>query len=392
MFLQDLSPRQLMAAGYVGAASTVVAGCSVVALIKFRVIHKILPKSVADKLDNFVEKIAEKTAPRGMTKMATMQNKIAYLQSVYGQATLGFLLGGMGTYLFTKLPRMPILPAIIGTGISFGLLSLAPRKLLTPKQRQATFALCCICGGVSLGPMNWIARETNSCIFASAISTTVAFTLTPLITRGWIANAFLNQALSSSLALLSVKFIALRTFSKLNHNFASPDVPLGDKLVEFITTPLEMDGLLLVQAIGNAVLVGVHSYPVLSGLRETSEGIDCLDEVSAQRDALMVVGSVAFATFKLFQSSVEFVARAIKAGAQKDKKKAVGDVVQAAVKAESNTMINQLSAGVSTLTFFVLYVKFVQRLQQCDDPAERFRWLTKIFSQLTPVRLATYRK
>lgn len=387
--LQNLTPREFIASSYVGAATAVVSGCALVALIKFRVIHKILPASLREKLDSVVNTIAERTEPTGIRKMAGMQSQVAYLQSVYGQATLGFVLGGLGTYLFVKVPHIPILPAIVGTGVSFGLLMFGPKTLLSQKQRHAVFASCCFLGGVSLGPMNWIAQQVNSLIFAAAISTTVAFTVTPLITRGWMANALLNQALSSSLALLAAKFIALRTFPALNGTFADPAVPVcPNKVLEFVTTPLQLDSLLLVQAVGNAVLVLLHSYPVLSGARDATQ----LDHVDAQQDALMVVGAVSFAVFKLFQSCVEFIARSVKGATTAKGKAAKVQAVAAAAGAtagEVRSSIDLLSGGVSTLVFLFLYVKFTERIQRSDDPKKSFRILTKLFSLMTPVKLAS---
>lgn len=392
---QNIESRQAVASCYVAAATSVISGCALFALVKYRVVHKVLPGALAAKLDSVVNRVAELTEPKGMTRMADAQDKVSYLQAVYGQATVGFLLGGLGTYLFVKMPRLPVVPAIVMTGISFATLVLGPRKLLTPKQAQATFAATCILGGISLGPMNWIARETNSVLFATAMSSTLALTVAPLITRGWIANALLSQALSSSIALLAVKFIALRTFPKLNGKFADPAVDPQDKLFEFITTPLGLDNLLLIQAAGNAVLALTHVAPILSGTEIIRVPLlfdnaqNSVEGAYSQRDAIVIVAAVSYSVVRLFQACVEKIARAIKNGAFKDKKAAIATAVNASSASDVDRSIEKLAGGVSTLSFMFMYVKFVQMVQASDDPQKSFRWLSKIFNYLTPVRIVT---
>jgi hypothetical protein len=289
---------------------------------------------------------------------------------------------------------VPLFPVIVMMGMSFLGLMAGPRKLLTDKQRQATFVLTCFLGGVTLGPMNWIAREANSAIFASAMSTTVAFALTPLITRGWIANALLSQALSSSLALLAVKFIAMRTFPEIKSSVSDPDAELADRVFDFVTAPIVLDGLLVMQFVGNAALVLLHTAPVLRGSSsmlndyDTERNKDALDFVSSSRDALAIVTSVSYAVVRLFKACVESIARALKAAAQKGDNSAVASAVKMSVS-DIDPTLDRLSLGVSSLTFFYIYVKFVQVIQDSDDPQQRFRTLAKLFRMLTPVRVVS---
>jgi hypothetical protein len=281
-------------------------------------------------------------------------------------------------------------------GASFAAMYLLPHKI-PARERKILFGLTCLAGGFTMGPMNYIAQKTNSVLFATALSTTAAFAVTPALTRGWIANAFLSQALSSSFALVAVKIIAATTFPELEKSTLLRDADANpfEKLLSLAALPLNLNMLLLGQVVYNGALVFFTGQPVLSGQTSVSE----LTEANSQKDALMVVGSVTAAIFRLFQYCVQFILRTVKqtgktakdvgtATNEKDKNNAIAQGIANTIGAkDAKTIFEPISGSVSMVSFFILYIKFVTKLQSGDKAEFTLRWLKKVFDNLTPVRV-----
>ena len=365
--IKELTKAQLAAGLYTGAALSVVGGCALVAAVKYRLVHRLLPSKQAAQLDGLVDRAATTFAPVQATSMAAAAAKVAFLQSVYARTCAGFALGGLGTLLFVRVPNLPVVPAIIVSGMCFGMMVVVPDKV-SPAGRRVLFTAACFCGGIAMGPLNWIAQKTNSVLFATAFASALSFAVAPLLTRSWVTNAFVAQALSSSLALLAAKALVLGTFPEADIPFR--DLPLFEGAFRFATYPLNVDWLLLIQAGFNASVVVLHTHPVMADLLHGGD----LSDANADRDALLLCGSVTYAVVELFRSCVKAVARAIKKGG-------------GGAEVKRSDLVDKLAQGTSLVTFMFLYVKLVARIQASADVENSFRRLRWIFSKLTPVRV-----
>jgi hypothetical protein len=378
--VRGMSRDESIAALSVGAAVSFIGGAALFGAVKYRLLQRVLPARWAQRIDDGVAWLAAKTEPK--RSMDEDRGAVWYLQSTYLKASLGFVIGAAGSVFFMRFPHTPVLPGVLVAAAAFGATQLVPRDYLTPTSSAGFFAAGCFAGGIALGPMNWIAGTTTSVLFTSAISSTLAFAVAPVLTRGWIVNGLVSQFLSSSIALLAIKAIATTTIDGARVDYAA--IPSrAEALLAYAKQPLSLTTVLALQAVGNCVLVAAHAAPVLRGL------VDDLSEVDSTCDAFSIVASVAYAVCEVFKELVTRIARVIKAAATGDKSNPAASKIAAVIgRSRANSeLLDRIAAGTSIFTFASLYLALVTRLQRSDDPAKAFRFLRWVFDSLSPLKL-----
>lgn len=384
--VSNLSPAEKICGLQTAAALVGISATALFAAVKFRLVHEILPPSMSAKLDEMVDRLAEMTAPSAGTSMEKARPRISFLQRTYIKASFGFLIGGLGTLAWVKQPLIPIAPACIvcsGTFLAQAILS----KKLTTMASNSLFVAAAFSGGVALGPLNYIASQAfSSAIFSAALATTVSWTIAPMLTRGWLANAFVAQALSSSLCYVATKAIVLNTYDNVNNPLSVTNT-FSQNLIELCFAPVKLDALMFVQLAGNLFLGVVHVAPVLNGQRDE----DLYSEQIENRDALFIVGSAGALVVKLFQMCLRAIFAYIDASLNSNGgSRSKGSAAVAAALTGSSAkqeIMDPISNSGSIVTFMYFYIKMVSRIQRKKDVKGSLRLLRWIFSVMSPVKV-----
>ena len=374
---------------YFGALA-VCTGSSVVWLYKRGVFKKVTPNCVAEKIDD----IAAAMAPPNQTK-GTIET-LKHLRITYAETFKKLISAYAGTYLFFKAPHIPLPLVLMGVGATALTVVLVPKDSINPRSRRLMGFGAAFCTGYAFGPINWLMYDFNIHLGIAAAASALGFSMAANNARGLPAFLVGAPALASSSAIIASNLIMRNACAEKSSVSAVN------------TICQDANAALSLQLIANSLLLVCHAVPswlrcrraerLKAGKEEKTDDttssiekffsnlLDASGVGDPEVESLAIFGCVIYVTWYAFRKTASLAAQKIITESRKDDKSKLSAQERMLQYAKRVEWCDRIGGVTGTLTFFILYLKFVSYCQN-RDTAYLLEATRKLFSLVSPIQL-----